>query len=93
MNDEKKELSTVEIMIRDYQALFSSGLGRRVLTDILTKNFFFSRIQTDEQRIRRNVALEILQCSGFVSTGSLKPITDALVNAGLNNPVTFKEGE
>lgn len=86
----EKKLTVLEIKANDYRNLFSSRTGRRVLADLLTQNYFFSEIKNDEERVRRNMAIKILEDMGVLQEKTIKPITDALVNIAKKYPIIIK---
>lgn len=75
-----------EISKDDYINLFSSPLGRLVFMDILDNLGLFSvEIGTEEQRIRRDVAAELVY---MVSRGKNEPVKaaiQALIDAAANS--------
>jgi hypothetical protein len=85
--EEAAARENISNMVRDYQAVLSSEIGIRVLCDLLTKNYFFSQCRTEEERIRRNVAVELLQNAGLLHVKTLRPLTEAIVQTGRSYPL------
>lgn len=63
----------------DYQAVFGSATGRRVLADILSDHGFFRESLTEEDRILANAARRILHKTGVWSPGDELAIAGRLL--------------
>lgn len=81
----------IENRSRDYQAAFSTPALTRILADILTKNYFFSECKTEEERIKRNVAVKILEDMGVLQHQTIMPITIALIDIAKKYPIKLRE--
>ena len=62
-----------------YRATFMMGPGKQTLDDLLWSLYFFSIAENDEQRIRQNVAREILNKLGIFNDDNSAEIVDKLL--------------
>ena len=62
-----------------YRATFMTGPGKRTLDELLWSLYFFSTAVNDEQRIRQNVAREILNKLGIFNEAKSGEIVDKLL--------------
>ncbi len=62
-----------------YISTFTTGHGKIALDDLLWSLYFFTIAENEEQRIRQNVAKEILNKTGIFNEAKSGEIVDQLV--------------
>ncbi len=62
-----------------YRSTFTTGQGKITLDDLLWSLYFFSIAENEEQRIRQNVAREILNKLGIFNDAKSAEIVDSLL--------------
>lgn len=62
-----------------YRSTFTTGPGKTALDDLLWSLYFFSTAENDEQRVRQNVAREILNKLGIFNDVNSAEIVNKLL--------------
>ena len=68
-------------MIEDYQNVFSTDAGVRVVTHILSQLCFFKEAETEEERILSNFAKRFLNSFGVWQDGEALQITKNILRS------------
>lgn len=77
---EIQEINRNQKKIMDfYRATFTTGTGKQTLDDLLWSLYFFSIAENEEQRIRQNVAREILNKLGIFNDEKSAEIVEQLL--------------
>jgi hypothetical protein len=63
----------------DFIHTFSSPEGRRVLAHMLTELGFFDEIETEEEQVRHNYAMRILEIMNALGGRNVAPWIDTII--------------
>jgi hypothetical protein len=67
----------------DYLNLFASAQGRKVLCHMLIENHFFDEVESEEEKIKRNLMTRLLRNMDILNVKNVQMIVDSLLDMGV----------
>ena len=78
---DKKEIQ-FDVTKQDYQTVFASVSGQRVLAHLLVEYHFFQEIETPEEVAERNVLIRLLRNAGVLQQKNAGLLAQKLIDIG-----------
>ena len=78
---DKKEIR-FDVTKQDYQTMFASISGQRVLAHLLVEYHFFQEIETPEEIAERNVLIRLLRNAGVLQQKNAGLLVQKLIDIG-----------